>query len=328
MKLAEHLRGSVTKLFPNAYKQSVRGLLLYTANDQTTHDYLGNITFYAFILSLLTYFVSTIMDIIQPLAVLYMIIAFVSVEGLFYVLLYIKAERIRDEIENQLPDALQVIAANLDAGTTPYQALKSAVKKEFGVLGRLFDKATKKALASENFSEALADVARNTNSSIFKRTVKLIGSAMRSGGNLAPILRELAADISERKMLKQEMITNTKTYTMFIMFTIIVGAPLLFAISIHFVTIVNDLQSTAQLTSSEFGLGFVAGGIAITADFLTKVSYVSLFLISLLACGMMGVITTGKVKLGLKYAPIVVGGSIIVFIIAKGIISSMFGGLT
>lgn len=327
MRLSERLRGSLTKFVPQGIQQNTKELLLYTGSEQTHTHYLGNLILLGAGIAAGTYIVSIILGAIPLLALLYTIGAFAAVLTLSQVLLYIRAEKIKDEIEGQLPDALQVIAANLDAGATPYQALKSSVKKEFGTLGKLFDKATKKALASENFTDALADVANRTNSAIFKRTVKLIGSAMRSGGNLAPILRELAADISERKMLSQEMITNTKTYTMFIMFTIIIGAPLLFSISIHFVTIVNDLQSTAQLTTSEFGLGFLAGGIDITAEFLTKVSYASLFMISLLACAMMGVITSGKPKLGMKYAPIVVGGSIIVFMIAKEIITSMFGSL-
>ena len=50
-----------------------------------------------------------------------------------------------------------------------------------------------------------------------------------------------------------------------------------------------------------------------------------LFITSLLASMLMGVIAEGKEKYGLKYAPLVITGSLIVFVISQYIISGFLG---
>ncbi|MEM4755691.1 MAG: type II secretion system F family protein [Candidatus Woesearchaeota archaeon] len=326
MDIAQRLYKSLAQLYPHAYRTHIGQLLLYTQATATASQYLGMQMVYSLSIGLLGIAIISFFGL-PSVGYWFVLLAAVAIQLLFYLLLYLKAERITEEIERVLPDALQVIASNLDAGATPFQAIKSATRKEFGILAKLFDNAIKRAVASENFAEALKHAAEKTNSAMFKRAVKLIISSLSAGGNLSKLMQELAEDISQRRALKEEMVTNTKTYTMFIMFTIVVGAPLLFAISIHFVTIVNNLQTTAQLSTNEFGLGFLAGGIDITPQFLTNIAYSALIIISLLACMMMGVITSGKAKIGFKYAPFIVGGSLVMFLLAQKMITALFGGM-
>ena len=75
-------------------------------------------------------------------------------------------------------------------------------------------------------------------------------------------------------------------------------------------------------------MGFLAGEVTLTADFLTKIALVMLVMTSLLASMLMGVINEGKPKFGFKYAPTIIIGCIIVFFIANYVVGRYIVGLS
>ena len=159
-----------------------------------------------------------------------------------------------------------------------------------------------------------------------ERTIALFTTALQSGASLAQVLDEIAFDLSENKSLKKELVNSTKTYTAFILFTIIFGSPLLFAISMHFITVVGDLQVGSSLSgSTAAGVGLFAGDIVITTEFLRGVSIAMLILTSLLASVLMGVVSEGREKYGLRYAPGLIAASLIVFFLFRLLVVRMFG---
>ena len=253
---------------------------------------------------------------------------FIFIQIISYLMVYFKAEERTKRVEDALPDAFQIIAANLRSGMTPFQALKLATRKEFGPLQEEIKYATSMALGTESFSDTLLRMSDRIRSDMLDRALKLFTTAMRSGGHLASLLEELAADISETRALKNELRTSTKTYTAFIMFTIVIGTPLLLAISINFVDMVAKMQAKTGITTAGFGMGFLAGEVTMTADFLTKISLFMLIMTSLLASMLMGVINEGKPKYGLKYAPTIIIGCMVVFFIAKYVVGKYIVGLT
>jgi flagellar protein FlaJ len=241
-----------------------------------------------------------------------------------YLMVYFKVESRTARMEKDLPDALQLIASNLHAGMTPYRAIKLSSRKEFGPLSVEFNKAVSKGLGVNNFSKELLAIGERTQSVILSRTLKLITSSLSSGSHLAMLLEELSEDIADTQSLKNEMVTNTKTYSMFIMFTIIAGAPLLLAISVHFVGMVQNMQQSATLSTDEFGLGFLAGELTVTPEFLTTISFAILAVTSMLATMFTGVITKGNMTSGLKYSPVIMSASMVLFVLAKYIIGNFF----
>jgi pilus assembly protein TadC len=257
----------------------------------------------------------------------YSILTFIGVEIMTYLLLYFKVEDRTKRVERVLPDMLQLLSSNIRVGMTPFQALKLAARKEFGPLEEEIRHATARSLGTESFAQTLLGMSKRIKSDMLERAMKLFGTAMHSGGHLAPLLEELAKDIGETQALKKELVTNTKTYSSFIMFTIVVGTPLLLAISIHFITVITGLQAQTSTATASFGLGFLGGKVAITVDFLIKVSIVMLTLTGLLAGMLLGVITEGKAKFGLKYAPIIIGGSLIAFVILRILVTRYVGTL-
>jgi hypothetical protein len=109
------------------------------------------------------------------------------------------------------------------------------------------------------------------------------------------------------------------------MFTIIIGAPLLLAIAIQFIEIITRISAQANLgNAASIGLALFSGEIIITTDFLFKTSIILIILTGLLASMLIGVIQEGKMKDGMKLAPIIIIATFAVFFIAKNLIGTMF----
>jgi archaeal flagellar protein FlaJ len=240
---------------------------------------------------------------------------------------YFKAEDRTKKVEDTLPDAFQMIAANLRAGMTPFKALKSISKGKSGPLEEEIEYVTSKALGTESFGENLLRISERIRSDTLDKSMKLFTTSMRSGGRLATLLEELAVDISETQSLKNELKTSTKTYTAFILFTILIGTPLLLAISVNFVKMMANMQSMSIASTTDFGLGNLMGAVTITPGFLTQIAVGLLVMTSVLASMLMGTINEGKPKSGLRMAPVIMAGCIIVFFVSGMIVGKYILGL-
>ncbi len=96
------------------------------------------------------------------------------------------------------------------------------------------------------------------------------------------------------------------------------------AISIQFLNIIVSIQGKANLSqAASTGVGFLIGEITITESFMTNASLVMLVVSSILSSMLIGVISAGKEEVGLRYSPIIMLLSIIVFYIARLLVSQM-----
>jgi len=93
---------------------------------------IGFITFFGFGIALLLAFY---LNIITKVNLFLLVISlFLSFEFLIYLYLNYKVDKKAKEVEEVLPDALQLMASNLRAGLTTEKALFSSARKEFGIL--------------------------------------------------------------------------------------------------------------------------------------------------------------------------------------------------
>ncbi|MBI2661012.1 type II secretion system F family protein [Candidatus Woesearchaeota archaeon] len=326
MERKERIYLNFARLLPSGYIRHVEKLLVFAGDKADVFYYLGT----WMVLSLAVF--AGIMAVpwslygeVRLKHALFALLGFMLVQLLCYLYVYFKAEDRKERVEDALPDMLQLISADLKAGMTPFQALKASSRKEFGPLKEEIDRATAKSLGTESFSQALNEISLRIKSDVLERSLKLFTTAMKSGGHLAHLLEELGKDIAETRSLKKELVTSTRTYTMFIMFTVIIGMPLLMAISIHFLTILKGLQAKTGTATAGFGLEFLAGEIAISPEFLTRISILLFIITSLLACMLIGVIKEGKATYGFRYSPIVIAGSFAVFYAARHFIGGFLG---
>ena len=323
-----HVYESVTGLMPKGYVRQISYFLRYSNEKGTVSESIGKTLIISFVIAILVNVAAYLFNIFWLFGLAAGIGIIVSSQFLVFMRLYFIVDRRKSKIEKVLPDALQMISSNLQAGMTPFNAIRASTKKDLGPLADEFEIATNKAFGTKNFSKELLKIGDRVDSNSLRRALRLIATSLTSGGHLALLLEELSEDIAENQSLKKEMITNTKTYAMFIMFTVLFGAPLLLAISINFVRMIQNMQASTAISTDEFGIGFLVGAIEITPSFLTDMSIVILCITSLLSTMLMGVVTSGSMKNGLKYSPFMMGGTVIVFYIAKIVIGNFFAGMT
>jgi len=296
------------QFFPKKIRENVSVLLRYCGSEMSAEYWLGR----AFVISALVFaataaiFLFTVQNFLQSM--LLVSAAMVLYHVAAYLLLFFKAESRGRAVEKVLPNLLQLIAANLNSGMTPFQAVKESSRMEFGILKQEIDRAIALSLSTMQFNEALMDMTTRVKSPMFKNVVGLFVEGMRTGGPLATLLSDIARDIYEDMDLQREIVTRSKSYILFIGFIVVVGAPLLSAVSIHFIKTIRYITETVSLEVPEIQNvgGITFGRLTLTPEFLTTVSYWNMTITALIASWLLAVIGHGKDKYMVKYAVILV----------------------
>ena len=252
---------------------------------------------------------------------------------LFYLHISYVIDGRKKMVESILPDFLYLVGNNLKSGMSPFYAFRSAVRPEFGPLSEEIKIATQKSLGVESFSDALREIGQRIDSKVLNDTTKFFAQALRSGGHLAQLIETTASDIKQTNRLKTELVTSTRMYTMFILFVVIIASPMLLAVSVQFLNILGSIQSqTSTLGGTDASVAggpqFASGGISITPEFMTMVSYGIVVINSFLASIFIGLLGGGRIRDGLKYAPIMAAIGIVLLMIFSSAIGGLLGGFT
>jgi pilus assembly protein TadC len=316
----------IVNLLPKVYRDSY-SKNLFLCGKKTSADYrIGMVILTSLVFSIITiigsyiflkkYFIYSLLSI--PL----FLIIFIVVD---YLLLYFLIEKRKEEIEKVMPDFLHLISSNLRAGNTPFQALKASARNEFGPIKEHIDIATSKAIGSESFHKCLSEMANNLNSKVFNRVVNLFVTSMKAGSHMAEVMEETANDIAETRGLKKDLASGTKTYTMFIFFTVIIIAPFLFSVSLYFVDIMSGMNnSSSGDVDSEFDLSLMSGSMDITKEFILTMAIIMIVITAIFSSMLVGVINEGSKKSGLRFALWVVIASVVMLFISKLMIGTLF----
>jgi len=329
--MRNHFFFKIGTFVPKRYKRTISDLLTYSGEKRfTSEELLGITTLISLVIIIITIFTSWLLyHKIKLLFVIYGLVGFFLTHFFVNLFYYFKVEDRTNKIERALPDAFQLIAANIRSGMTPYQALKYAARDEFGPLKDEIEFMTTRALGTADFSSILVQINKRVKSELLDRSFKLFASAMRSGGRLADLLDDMARDITETRGLKNELVTSTKTYIMFILFTVLVGMPLLLSLAINFLEIMAKLQLQTGGGTADFNAvnSLTGGQLAITPDFMFKIAIAMVILTTLFASILMGVIKEGNMRYGLRYAFLLMLLGLVLFFIIKGFLGGFLGGL-
>jgi len=249
---------------------------------------------------------------------------------LHYLTLYFRIADRSAAVEKLLPDFLSLAVSNLRAGMSPYSAFVQAARPEFGPFHDAVILAMARLGSKGSIADALTDVSENFDSSILRRTVALFSKGVRSGGQLVRLLNSSADEVRCIQDLRTELVASTRTYSIFLSFIVVGIMPFLLAISTNFVTVFVSLQlTTGPVTSSIAGgaqIPSFSGKILITPDDMQNISLITLVVINLLICILIGLIDHGKAIYGVKRFPLLVILSLIAFLVAKAFIASFLSG--
>lgn len=326
MSFEKRILRKIVRIYPKSFRDSYKNVLMFLRKDYSADYKLGMMTIALlfFYFAIMVFGALFFLDYIKWIALggIGFIFSYILVD---YLLLYFKLEDKKKNIETVLPDFLHICSSNLRAGYTPFQALKSSAREEFGELSAEVQVATTSALGSGSFEDAITSMNKRIQSKLFGRILHLFITSMHAGSRMADLLEDTAKDVAETQSLKKDLTTGTKTYTMFILFTVIIASPMLFSISLHFTDIMSGMQADdAGSEEDSFGLGMMGGKMEITTEFMRNISLFMIISTSIFSSMLIGVISEGNKKHGLRYAPAIAIVSTVIFFIARKVVSSMF----
>lgn len=232
------------------------------------------------------------------------------------------------EIEKHLDKFLQQVSDSLKGGMTFDKALWNSAKVEFGVLSEEIKTIAKRSTTGKDISGALKSFIEKYNSPTIKRTFILLEESIESGGKITGILDRVVNDLRETRKLNREMKTAVLNYIIFISLIVMAIAPGLFAVSGQLLQVLSKFIGTlsGSLTGAATPLAFSVSPVAITFSDFKIFSSLSLGVIGIFSAMIISIITKGDIKGGLKYIPVFITVSIILFHIFSAVLSAVFTG--
>jgi archaeal flagellar protein FlaJ len=239
-----------------------------------------------------------------------------------------KSGRIR-RIESVFPDFLQLMSSNLRAGMTIDKAMLLSSRPEFAPLDEEILQTGRDITTSKNIEMALTDMAVRIESEKIRKTIFLIISGIKSGGDLSILLEETSSNMREREFLDKKAYSNVLMYVIFIFLIVAIFAPALFALSNVLVEVLTKiLSSIPQMdTSMTATMPFSLSSVKVSIAFTNYFSILFIITIDILASLVLGLISKGEEKEGLKYVIPIIILSLSIFFGAKLFVSGFLAGL-
>jgi flagellar protein FlaJ len=321
-------------LTPKGVRDWTDKQLVYAGMNMTSEFFLGEVLTVAVIIGSIAALIGHYLYSINPLATLIISFALISFIAIFLVVNSADAEG--KATEKILPDALELIASNIKAGLNTERALVVSARPEFGSLSVELKFASKRILSGEPISTALLFISKKIKSNVLDRTMWLIAEGIKNGGQIATLLIQLSGDLREENALRAEVNANISMYVLLIFFSATCGAPMLFGISSFIVGILaeqKDNSSISDTFASDYGnknpaFSLLSGSkTSISESFIVTFVQITLFISCIFSSLVLGIITTGNERGGVKFIPIVMVISFVLFYATRLFVSGMFGGM-
>lgn len=277
-----------------------------------------------------SFLLSTIFYFFGSNPFLALILSFVIIETIIYFAVSLKASSRIKTMETCFPDFVQLMASNLRAGMTIDKAFLSSARPEFAPLDKEVLETGRAIMTGQDIVTALKNMQNRINSEKIRKTLYLIISGLKAGGNISILLETTASNMKEKEFLEKRASSNVLMYVIFIFAAIGFGAPLLFGLSSILVDVLIALTSQMpEATTSNMNIPLTFTEIGLSPKFMMYFSIVFLLSISLISTLVIGLVNKGKEKEGLKYfIPLAFASMIIFFAIRlffSGFISQIFG---
>ncbi|MFC2162304.1 type II secretion system F family protein [Candidatus Altiarchaeota archaeon] len=313
----------ITKKKKMSVKEKIWTLLIYSGFNTNQGRVLVTII-------LLCIFASTIISVVLDsflgfgfLMLFPMVSIFVFVTA--YTRLVYMAETRGSNATVYLPDALRMMAANVEAGISVDHALLMSAKEEFGILGREIKIMGTDLIKNMTFKEALERLKNRIKSEPLHMSVNLISHGIMSGRNISKSLYRVASILQEREQIKQEIEMQMQSIKTTIILLVLISMPLLFSCSIVSSQVMNDFNTRIKMTlpSSIMRHSWVKPGQKLVpTEFINQYIIANIFVTGLLGSIIAGLAQSGKVKDGLRYSMALILFSELIYLIGKTVLGN------
>ncbi|HDI03205.1 MAG TPA: hypothetical protein ENF67_01555 [Candidatus Pacearchaeota archaeon] len=243
---------------------------------------------------------------------------------LFYLVCSFRVDLKASSVEAVFPDALALMATNLRAGLTTEQALFSSARREFGYLRKELTRVAREVNAGKRIDEALYDMSRRIRSPVVERHIHLIITGLRSGGELARLLEEASAHLREVQIAKKQMSTSVLSYVIFIIIAIGIASPLLLSLVSRLAEVFSELYSTIEIPNITANVPMLLPSqLTLDPMFFRWIALALIIANATIGSFIVGALSTGNEKTGIKYLPIFLALGIGIFYVVRILISKI-----
>ncbi|MAG16315.1 hypothetical protein CMO88_04595 [Candidatus Woesearchaeota archaeon] len=232
------------------------------------------------------------------------------------------------KMEAVLPDFLRMVSENLKGGMPFEKALWSSIKPEFGILSHEIMLSAKKVMTGQDVEEALHAFTEKYNSPMLRRAFDLIIEGMKGGGKTVDVIDRVVDTIEETKDLKAEMAATNLSYVIFVAIIVLLVAPGLFTLSFQFLTVLQGISGkiggSGGAETNVLPIDF--GNISVDPAVFQAFSINALLVISFFSAIMISIIQNGSIKAGVKYIPMLMIASHLVYRGMMIVATNVFAG--
>jgi len=270
---------------------------------------------------ILYFYKNTLLSIISTFTTIIVLIVFYLVRKNLK-----KTARIK-KIEEIFPDFLQLMSSNLRAGMTIDRSILLSSRPEFAPLDVEILQTGKDLTTGKNVELSLLDMSKRLNSEKIHKTILLINSGIRAGGDLAILLEQTAVSMRERKFVEKKAASSVLMYVIFIFLAVSIFAPALFSLSTVLVEVLTNILAGLPSVDTNVNMPFTLSKINISISFIKYFSIIFMITIDFFASMVLGLVGKGSEKQGLRYFPVILIMSISIYFLARVFIARFLGGL-
>lgn len=328
--IIKHIPKIVSPIIPDKTKASMNQQIIYAGVEMTTEEIISVTLVYSMVVMIMSYFLTVLFATSQILTLAIVFGSFICVWMIPFVILNMLSMSRTSSVESMLPDVLTMVAQNIQAGMTSYNALWNSARPEFGPLAVEIQDVAKATLTGMPLMDALMGMTNHIKSVRLTRAIRLMIQGMKSGGELPTVLYAISTDMRAEDNLKKQMAAETSAQTIFILFAIVIGAPLLFAVSTQFITIFSTMMERLdidRLAQEAPDTMISLSKLAITPFEFQIYALASLSVSAFFASLFMGVLKSGNITDGLTIIPVLAIASVAAFIILKTGLEMLFSGM-
>ena len=237
-----------------------------------------------------------------------------------------KLARIK-KIEGVFPDFLSLVSSNLRAGMTVDRAMLLSSRPEFDPLDSEIMQVGKDISTGKPVGIALKAMSKRIGSEKIKKTLLIILSGIRAGGDLAILLEETSRNMRQREFVEKKASSQVLMYVIFIFLAVSIFAPGLFSLSGVLVETMTGLMGDVNMDSMPQNVPVSFSAISISTTFIFYFSLCFIIVMDIMASLILGLVGKGDEKEGLRYLPIMLILSLGIFFALGRILSGVMSGL-
>ena len=234
------------------------------------------------------------------------------------------------KMEAVLPDFLRMVSENLKGGMPFEKALWGSIRPEFGILANEVMLSAKKVITGQDVDDALKSFTEKYDSPMMRRSFDLIIEGIKGGVKTADVIVRVIETIEETKELKEEMAATNLSYAIFVVIIVLFVAPGLFTLSFQFLTVLQGISGKISTATggaeSGAALPINFGNISIEPAVFQSFSINALLVISFFSSLMISIMQKGSIKAGVKYIPILMIASHVIYRVMMVVANSVFSG--